>query len=133
MKPAKINDLDDHVSGDTWQGISAIGPVLCGPNGTDPMPYAAASCRLWFTREGSKTVSLRLASATASDYAEADGPINIMDAAAWSFSVPKVTPEVWAPAPGNYSGHFEVTDINGDTLTIYDIVLTVLKDKTPKP
>ena len=132
MKPVKIT-LEEHTSGDGWQGILTIGPVRCGPTGTDAMPVAAASARLWLTKSGSTTPSLKLASADAADFADADAPITVLDGADWHFTVPALAASVWTPAAGTYSGHFEVTDTAGTPLTIYDIYLTVGKDKTPVP
>ena len=128
MEPVKIT-LEPHTSGDTWQGIAVIGPVLCGPAGADPMPVPAAYARMWLTKDGAATPSLKLASADSPDFAEADAPITLVSAAGWQFAVPKVQPGVWNPPKGSYSGHFEVVDTAGDVLTIYDITVPVGKNK----
>lgn len=122
MIPANIT-IESHVSGDTWQGIAVIGPVL---NGVDPMPVAAASARLRFATSGSSDTPLVLGTE-----GTVDAPITLVDGAGWEFTIPPVTPDIWTPVPGTYYGHFEVTDTAGTVLTIYKIELPVLEDFTP--
>jgi hypothetical protein len=125
MTPAIIT-LEDHVSGDTWQGVPVIGPIqiLSGVTLTN-FPYPIASARLNMTRIGTSNPSLTLAS-TGSPMA----PITITDAADWQLVIPPVAPATWTPTPGQYQGHFEITDTQGTVITIYDVRFTVLPDKT---
>ena len=121
MTPANIQ-LDSHVSGDTWQGILTIGPIL---NGTDQMPVAAASARLTLAKSGARSVLFTLGTD-----GTVDAPITLVDGANWSFTIPEVSPSVWTPSPGTYTGHFEVTDTAGAILTVYQITFQVLPDLT---
>jgi len=125
MTPAIIT-LEDHVSGDTWQGIPIIGPIqiLSGVTLTN-FPYPIASARLTLARVGSYASALTLASS-----GTRMAPITVVDAAAWQLAIPPVSPAVWTPAAGSYRGHFEFTDTQGTVTTIYDVRMTVLPDKT---
>ena len=125
MTPATIT-IEDHVSGDTWQGIPVIGPIQI-QSGEDLVnfPYAIASARLNFSRIASPSPVFTLATE-----GSPMAPITIEDPDAWELSIAPVSPEVWTPAPGSYQGHFETTDTEGTVLTIYDIRMTVLPDKT---
>ena len=121
MTPSNIQ-LDSHVSGDTWQGIPVIGPIL---NGTEAMPVAAASARLTLAKSGSRSNAFTLGST-----GTVDAPITLVNGADWSFVIPEVSKEVWTPPPGTYTGHFEVTDTAGAILTVYQLTLQVLSDLT---
>lgn len=125
MTPAIIT-LEDHVSGDTWQGIPVIGPIQIQSGETlVNFPYPIASARLNLTKLGACTPSLTLAT-TGSPMA----PIYFVEVDTWEMEIPPVSPEVWTPTPGQYQGHFETTDTNGTVLTIYDVRFNVLPDKT---
>lgn len=127
MTPAIIT-IEDHVSGDTWQGIPVIGPIQIQSGETlTNFPYGIASARLTFSRIESYPNTLTLAS-TGSPMA----PITIVDASAWQLEIPPVPPSVWTPAAGNYQGHLEITgnDDPATVITIYDIRFLVLPDKT---
>jgi hypothetical protein len=125
MTPAIII-LEDHVSGDTWQGVPVIGPIqiLSGETLTN-FPYPIASVRLNISRIGGHRVSLTLASS-----GTPMAPITITDVDTWELVIPPVAPSVWTPPDGDYQGHFEVTDSQDTIITIYDVRFTVLPDKT---
>jgi hypothetical protein len=125
MTPAIIT-IEDHVSGDTWQGIPVIGPIqiLSGETLIN-FPHAIASARLNFSRIAAPFPVFAMSTS-----GDAMAPIIIVDADAWELAIPPVSPDIWTPAPGSYQGHLETTDTEGTVLTIYDIRFTVLPDKT---
>jgi hypothetical protein len=124
--PALVK-LEDHVSGDTWQGVAIIGPIQIQSGDTlVDFPYPVSSARMKLTKQGCNKTPLTVASS-----GECDAPITITSAPTWAMAIPPVSPDIWTPNPGRYSGHFEVTDTQGTVLTIYDIHLNVIADKTP--
>jgi hypothetical protein len=132
MNPVKVN-LENHVPGDTWDGIIAIGPVK---NGIHDMDAAAVMARMNFTKVGKRQPSIYFS--TEPRPADEEGnpigpvlfPINIVDGPKWEFEIPPVHYNDWSPEPGSYEGHFEVTDANDKRWTIYHIWFEVLDDKT---
>lgn len=125
MDPAIIT-LENHVSGDTWQGIPVIGPIqIQSGSSFANFPYPLELVRLHLARLGSKKASLTLSSSGSSM-----APIDILDANTWQMAIPPVAPSVWSPEPGNYQGHFECSDEQGTIITLYDIRFQVLPDKT---
>ncbi len=126
MDPAIIT-LENHVTGDTWQGIPVIGPIQIQSGETlVNFPYPLASARLHLTRLNTRSPSLTLATS-----GSPMAPITISNATTWELVIPPVAPSVWAPTPGDYQGHFETTDTQGSIRTIYDVRFKVLADKTP--
>ena len=117
------------VSGDTWPGISKIGPIMMrGPDPdaeTVPMEAAVASARMSFIRTGSTTPSLRLGSGDGFD-----APIVVSSAQDWELAIPAVPPSIWTPAPGNYCSDLEITDVNGVVRTTHRFILTVTPGAT---
>jgi hypothetical protein len=120
--------VPNHVAGDTWDSVAAIGPIEFQSD--DGEPYAPlvplARARIHFTREGATTPALKLDT----DPADRDAPIVIESAEYWELSIPPVPPAVFAPVPGEYSGHFETTDTAGTVKTLYFLRFLVLPDLT---
>ena len=118
MPPVPIN-LNDHVTGDTWEGIS-IGPVLF--NGAKP-PYALASCRLYFRDANNKSFAYGFKSSASDGF----GLISITSGDEWRANIPAQPLPLHA---GRYSWDFETTDSSGIVRTIYAGVLKVLEDSS---
>ena len=123
MIPAVVN-LPPHVSGDTWDALSSIGPFV--PN----MSSAAASARLHFCKRGSKIPVVKLGTSTSEDFENADAEITIVSASGWWFDIPAVPPTSFMLGEGDYEGDFEVIDVNGIVKTTHQFTLRVVRDNT---
>ena len=117
--------LEPHTSGDTWDGIPTIGPLIY--NGAPP-EFAAARVRLTLSLVRSSVTSVAVFD---TEPGEGVFPIEIVDAATWEFTIPAVPFADFVLPPGNYEGHLEITDINGVRLTTHNILLPINPDKTP--
>lgn len=117
MQPVQIL-LEPHVAGDTWEGISSIGPVLF--DGAAP-PHVLVKAWIYFKEGDNYPPCARVA--TAPDAGEA--PILLLDPAAWSLSVPPVAPALFPLTPGNWKWSFKTIDAAGILRTLYHGVLEV--------
>lgn len=114
MRPAVVN-LNDHTSGDTWEGIT-VGPVLI--NGI-AVGADAVTCRMSFRSKNDRSLGQTLTT-TNSD-------ITIEDAATWEFTV---EPTVLTMDAGSYGWDFEVTDSSGVIRTLYKGSFNLIQDVT---
>jgi hypothetical protein len=118
--PALVQ-LENHVAGDTWQGIPVIGPILI--NALQP-GVAAQRVEMSLSRTPTGP-SFQF------DTEAADGvlPITIVDADTWEFMVPPVGFDDFTVTPGKYEGHLAITDAAGERLTTHELRMTVLHNK----
>lgn len=112
-------------TGDTWPGIAVIGPIVANdpdnPGQTIAPSTTLVYAELALTKVGAKTPALFLTTD--------DGGITIGNAVTWELSVPKVSPEDFAPTEGKYEGSFKTRDDEGTVQTCYDIVQVIGKNK----
>lgn len=111
MIPVEIQ-LEPHVAGDTWEGISSIGPVLFDG---EPPGSPVVSANLCFSQGQDYPVAAKLSTSPA----EGEGLIVIDDASTWSFTVPPVDPELFPLAPGAWLWRFKTVDADGIERTLY--------------
>ena len=122
-------ELYNMLSGDTWRGIPLIGPVTVQEPGdlVAVQPSAAlVSVSLNLTRTGAKSPSITFGTA---DVAGVDAPITIGNAVTWEITIPAVTPAVWTPVPGTYTGQVKTVDADGYVLSVYSLQLVVTENK----
>jgi hypothetical protein len=122
---APLVTLEYQTAGDTWEGIPVIGPIII--NGSPP-GVAAARARMKLSR-----VPFVAGAALSFDSEPGDSvlPITIVDADTWEFFVPEVPYTQFTLPPGDYVGHFEITDVNGKRLTTHKLKMEVGTDYTP--
>ena len=116
-----IVKLENHVAGDTWQGIPVIGPILI--NGLPPAS-PAERVRLTLRKVPAATGAEKI-------FDSGLGNITIVNAATWEASIPEVPFANFTLPEGRYEGHLEFTDTAGVRLTTHEIHLSILEDKTP--
>ena len=123
--PAALVTLEDHIAGDSWQGIPVIGPIII--NEAQP-GAAAARVRMTLNRTPMTTGARMMFD---SDGGDGTYPITIVDAQTWEFTVPGVAYSAFTLPTGNYVGHLEITDVNGERLTTHEIHMEITTDYTP--
>lgn len=114
--------LPDHVRGDRWPGIAAIGPVtIDGAAPTAPLARVRMHLRHWLLGRAVYRLD--------SDAAERDAPIVIDHAAQWRAHVPAV--QQFVTLAGKWRWDMEFYG-QGDSapLTLYRGTLTVHDDVT---
>lgn len=116
-----IVQLENHVAGDTWQGVPVIGPITINAQAPG---VTAARVRMTLTRTPS---------GPSVEFDSDAGllPITIVDEDTWEFTIPPVDFDDFPVTAGQYSGHLEITDASGERLTTHELRMTVLPDKTP--
>lgn len=118
MRPVDVR-LDDHTSGDTWQGIPTIGPIVDEATGTTP-GSEMGSAELWLYRDAIDT-PFKLSTVVLGRHA----PINIFgNPANWELSIPPVAAATFPPGVGEWHGKLKITDAAGEKLTYYNITFT---------
>lgn len=116
-------DLQELVHGDTWQGITSIGPITV--NGSPP-DNACAKVLMGF---GKAETWPACAYVLASSPDAEQGTITIEDAAAWLFSIPAQDLPL---DPGDWKWDIRFTDSEGNISTYYAGVLTVSANVAPE-
>lgn len=122
MIPA-IVQLAAHVEGDSWQGIPTIGPFVINDA---PPATPAARVRLRLSR-----VPPVVGATREFDSLGEDAEIEIVDAATWEFSLPRVHFSKFTLPAGKYEGQLEITDTNDYRMTTHEVRMVILKNKTP--
>jgi hypothetical protein len=126
-EPAEIT-LEPMIEGDTWQGITSIGPVTFVDENEDPVavPGVIASVELDFSRGPRKPVLLHCTSAV-SVATHGQCPILIGDAAAWEMSIPPMPYDLFNLPAGTWIGDLKVIyNTNpGTKITLYRITQVV--------
>ena len=119
---AVVIDLPDHVRGDRWVGIGAIGPVLI--NGVTPA-NALTRIVMRFMRRGDGLEAAQLY--VIDSQAGANALVVISNAATWQGSIAPV--QNFLPLAGEWAWDMAFYDAgNASPLTLYTGVLTVQSD-----
>lgn len=105
------------VNNTLWQGIPAVGPITI--NGS-PIPVEAAAAVMKFSAGADGKVLAAFKCTT--DPEDGDGAVTLVDAAAWTFSVPA---QALGLPVGLWYWWFVVTDANGNTTPAYRGTLVV--------
>lgn len=114
-------DLQDHVHGDTWPGISSI---VITVNGVTP----ATACSRVTMGFGKAETWPAYAYALSSDPDDDEGAITIVSGAGWSFAVPA---QLLPLEPGEWKWDMRFTDAGGVVSTYLGGVLTVSQNVAP--
>jgi hypothetical protein len=105
--------FEPHISGDTWDGVPCIGPVLFG--GVAP-PNPVLAARMHFVEADGYPPSVKLATNPLAD----EAPILITgDPATWEFTIPPVSPDLFNLPPGLWLWGFKTWDSTGYERTLY--------------
>lgn len=115
MIPVDVR-LDYHTSGDTWQGIPEIGPIVDETTGTVP-GSAMVSAELWlYLDDGTDPFKIATSEAVGEE-----APINIVSAANWELTIPAVAAATFPAGVGEWHGKLKITDAAGEKLTYYNV------------
>ncbi len=116
MKPVEIN-LNDHLRGDTWEGLT-IGPILV--NGIAPVS-PCVSCRIQFREKKLFTLGYELSSVPAMG----KGTITIDDPNTWEFSA---LSQILPLEAGSWRWEFETVDSAGSVISFYSGTIKIVQD-----